>query len=132
MQGVIPMARDDRDMLQVLQSELDFIEQGGYGRSVGTPWQPKSAFEDSLTCINYAYLEKAHPCAECHLIEFVPNEHCAERVPCHFIPLNELGETIDNLDLKDNQQKLETALKAWLREKIKSIEAARLATPQPA
>ena len=126
-QDVILMSADDRDILQVLQGELDFIEQGGYGRNVKTPWQPKSPFEDSLTCINYAYLEKTHSCTECHLIGFVPIEHREEKVPCHFIPLNESGETIDNLESKDNQQKLEEALKTWLRVKIKNVEAVRLA-----
>ena len=126
-QDVILMSADDRDILQVLQGELDFIEQGGYGRNVKTPWKPKSPFEDSLTCINYAYLEKAHSCTECHLMGFVPIEHREEKVPCHFIPLNESGETIDNLESKDNQQKLEEALKTWLRVKIKKVEAVRLA-----
>jgi hypothetical protein len=131
-QEVIFMSTDDRDILRVLQAELDFIEHGGYGRSVKTPWKPKSPFEDSLTCINYTHLEKAHPCAECHLIDFVPTERREEKVPCHFIPLNESGETIDNLESEDNQQKLEEALKAWLRAKIKEVEAAGLATQQPA
>jgi hypothetical protein len=49
------MATDDRDMLEVLKEELDFIEKGGYGRSVRTPWKPKSPFQDSLTCLNYGY-----------------------------------------------------------------------------
>jgi hypothetical protein len=117
--------KDDRDILEILQAELDFIEKGGYGRSVRAPWQPKSPFEDSLTCLNYAYLEKAHPCNECHLIDLVPIEGRTEGVPCHFIPLNESGETIDNLESEDNQQKLEGALKVWLRAKIKAIETAR-------
>ncbi len=46
------MAKDERDILEILKDELNFIEQGGYGRSVRTPWKPKSAFQDSLTCIN--------------------------------------------------------------------------------
>jgi hypothetical protein len=124
------MSKDDRDILEILQAELDFIEKGGYGRSVRTPWTPKSPFEDSLICLNYAYLEKAHPCNECHLIDFVPTEGRTERLPCHFIPLNDSGDTIDNLESEDNQQKLEGALKAWLRAKIKTIEAARRAPPE--
>ena len=48
------MSSDDRDILELLKAELDFIEQGGYGRSVRTPWQSKSIFRDSLTCVNYA------------------------------------------------------------------------------
>ncbi len=36
------MPKDDRDVLEVLKFELDFIEKGGYGRSVRTPWLPVS------------------------------------------------------------------------------------------
>jgi len=79
------MAKDDRDILELLKEELAFVEQGGYGRSVRTPWLPKSAFQDSLTCINYADPNRAHPCNECHLSDFVANEHHSEEVPCHFI-----------------------------------------------
>jgi hypothetical protein len=119
------MRKDVRDILEVLQAELDFIEKGGYGRSVRTPWKSKSAFQDSPTCLNYAYVERAHPCSECHLLDFVPSERRAETVPCHFIPLDESGETIDNLELENNQMRLEQALKTWLRARIKEIEATR-------
>lgn len=122
---VTPMSTDDRDILEVLQAELDFIEKGGYGRSPRTPQKAKSPFQDSLTCINYTYPEKVHPCSECHLIDFVPNDRRSEEIPCHFIPLNESGETLAQLDAEDDQRKLEEALKAWLRAKIKEIEAAR-------
>ncbi len=55
------MAKDGRDILEVLQGELDFIEKGGYGRSVRTPWLPKSILQDSLSCLNYGYPYRAHP-----------------------------------------------------------------------
>lgn len=119
------MIKDKRDILEVLQSELNFIEQRGYGRSVRIPWKPKSPFQDSRTCLNYAYLDKPHPCNECQLIDFVPGDKRAERVPCHFIPLDESGETIDELELENNQLQLERALKTWLRAKITVIEATR-------
>lgn len=121
------MAKDNRDILEVLRSELNFIEQGGYGRSVREPWKAKSAFQDSLTCINYGYPYRAHPCSECHLINFVPDEARSEPVPCHFIPLNDSGETLETLEGKDNQFKLEEALKAWLRTRIAEIEKLRSA-----
>ena len=124
------MAKDERDMLELLKSELEFIEQGGYGRSVRTPWKETSPFRDSLTCVNYALPEKAHPCSECHLIDFVPPDQRSGDLPCHAIPLNAAGETVESLELENNQAKLEEALKEWMRAKIDEIEAARLAEKQ--
>ena len=119
------MAKDDRDLLELLKEELDFIEKGGYGRSVRTPWLPKSIFQDSLSCLNYGYPYRAHPCNECHLIDFVAPEHRTEMVPCHFIPLDEAGDTIEDLDSEENQNKTERLLKEWLRQRIQQLEAAR-------
>lgn len=119
------MTHDERDILEILREELDFIEKGGYGRSVRTPWQPTSVFQDSLSCLNFGYPYRAHPCSECSLHEFVPVERRSEVVPCHHIPLDAEGETIETLELKDNQQKLEEKVKAWLCARIKQIEAER-------
>ena len=119
------MAKDKRDLLELLKEELDFIEMGGYGRSVRTPWLPKSIFQDSLSCLNYGDPYRAHPCNECHLIDFVAPEHRTEKVPCHFIPLDEAGDTIEDLDSEENQNKTERLLKEWLRQRIQQLEAAR-------
>ena len=122
---VVAMANDDRDIFELLKDELDFIKKGGYGRSVRAPWKPKSAFQDSLTCINYGYPYRAHPCNECHLLDFVSPEHHGAEVPCHYIPLNEAGETIEDLEAEDNEAKLEQSVKDWLRARIKEIEEER-------
>jgi hypothetical protein len=119
------MANDDRDILELLKEELSFIEQGGYGRSVRTPWKPKSTFQDSLTCINYGYPYRAHPCNECHLLEFVNPEDRATEVPCHHIRLNAAGETIEDLEGEDNEAKLERKVRDWLRARIKELEEER-------
>lgn len=125
------MSDDERDILETLREELDFIEKGGYGRSVRTPWKPTSTFQDSLSCLNYGYPYRAHPCSECCLIDFVPLERRTEFVPCHHIPLTETGETVEELERADNQQKLEERVKVWLRDKISRIEAERaVTTPQ--
>jgi hypothetical protein len=116
------MAKDERELIELLTSELVFIEQGGYGRSVRTPWKVPSSFRESLTCVNYALPEKAHPCAECHLIDYVPAEKRREELPCHFIPLNAAGDTVQSLGRADNQMKLEGSLKEWMRVKIKELE----------
>jgi len=119
------MTKDERDILELLKDELDFIEKGGYARSVRTPWQSKSAFQDSQTCINYGYPYRAHPCNECHLLEFVSPQHKTEAVPCHFIPLNSDGDTIEDLERQDNEAKLEREVSTWLRARIKKIEEER-------
>ena len=114
--------RDDRNTAEVLKAELDFVEKGGYGRSVKTPWQPTSIFQDSLTCINLGDPERTHPCSECLLIDFVPPEARAEEVPCHHIPLSVRGETIDELELQENQGKAEETVKHWLYSTISQLE----------
>ena len=116
------MSKDDRPILELLKDELALIEQGGYGRSVRTPWLPKSVFQDSLTCINSSDPARTRLCTDCQLIDFVPNEHQSDEVPCHFISLNDAGETIEDLEARGNQAKLEATVKQWMRTKIKEIE----------
>lgn len=122
------MPTDERNLLELLQAELDHIEKGGYGRSVRTPWKPTSIFQDSLTCLNYGSLHRAHSCSECLLSELVPPESRAEGIACHHIPLDAESSTIETIEWEENQQKLEGAVKVWLRAKIKEIEVERVAT----
>jgi len=119
------MSDDKRDILDVLKFELAFIEQGGYGRSVRTPWKPTSIFQDSLSCINFNDVERPHPCSECLLTDFVPGGAESEDVPCHYIPLNPDGETVHTMERQRSQPEMEEALKAWLRGTIQRIEAER-------
>lgn len=116
------MTKDDRDLLQLLRDELAFVEQGGYGRSVRTPWRPTSMFQDSLTCINYGYPYRVHTCNDCHLIDFVSEQDRTQPIPCHHIQLNAEGQTIVDLEDAENQRKLEGEVKEWLRNRIKEIE----------
>ncbi len=117
------MSTDTRDVLDVLKFELKFLEDGGYGRSVRTPWRPTSLFQDSLTCLNFGEKEKVHPCNECLLWDFVPPDKRDQQVPCHHIPLEADGQTIGSLDSGANQQTLEESLKNWLRATIARLEA---------
>ena len=116
------MSTDTRDRLEILKSELNFIEKGGYGRSVKTPWKPTSMFEDSPVCLNYADSEKPHPCSECLLVDFVPPEDREKAVPCHHIPLNSAGETVDALDWQLDQHRMEEEVESWLCSTINKLE----------
>ena len=119
------MSDDKRDLLEVLKFELNFLEQGGYGRSVRTPWKLTSAFQDSLTCLNFNDPERTHPCSECFLSDMVPDNLKSEDVPCHHIALNPEGETIHTMERQRNQAEMEEAMKDWLRKEIDRLEKQR-------
>ncbi len=119
------MSDDKRDILEALKFELAFLEQGGYGRSVHTPKTPTRSFQDSLTCLNFDEPTRPHACSECFLTDFVHKNAQGEDVPCHHIPLNPDGETVDML--REHQVKLEEALGNWLRATIRRLERERSA-----
>lgn len=119
------MAKDDRDILDVLRFELQFLEKGGYGRSPRQPWKPQFIFEDSPTCMNYDQKEHPGPCDECILMQFVPPEARATKIPCRHIPLTPEGQTVASLYQYGTQQEMEEALGNWLRATIRQIEEER-------
>jgi len=44
-------------------------------------------------------------------------------VPCHHIHLNAAGDTIEEMEAKGNESKMENLVKKWLRTQISQIEA---------
>jgi hypothetical protein len=124
------MAKDERDLLDLLKFELKFLEDGGYGRSPHTPWRRPVVFEDSLTCPNFGDPAHTHPCSECLLIEFVPAELRDQVSPCRLIPLTPKGETADYFYRCGTQLELEEALAGWLRDQISQIEEQRERAPR--
>jgi len=116
------MPKDDRNRLEVLKAELNFVEKGGYGRSPREPWRATLAFEDSPTCMNYDTKEHPTPCAECLLMEFVPADKTGEKVPCRHIPLTEEGDSLLQLYSGGTEQQIEEALAKWLKKAIAKLE----------
>ena len=112
-----------RPIDEVLQFELDFLEQGGYGRSVRRPWQPKVMFMDSPTCLNFNDPERPHACTGCVLMDFVPEPRRSERVPCHHIPLTSSGQTVESLFDPTDDSKLQDAVHQWLKETLQKLRA---------
>ena len=115
------MTQEDRDLLELLKFELKFLEDGGYGRSPRKPWLPVRTFQDSPTCLNFNDSARTHPCNDCLLMRFVPEERKNEAVPCWFIPLGGGGETIDYFNRCGTQLELEEGLGDWLRTVIHRI-----------
>jgi hypothetical protein len=124
------MQKDERDLLEVLKFELEFLEDRGYGRSLKTPWRPQYIFEDSPTCMNYDSKENPSPCSDCVLMQLVPPEHRSEKIPCRHIPFNASGETLDSLYHYSDQNEIEETVEGWLRATIRRLEEERLAARQ--
>jgi len=116
------MASDLKDIINQLKLERDILKDGGYGRSVRTPWREEILFRDSVTCLNFGEEVEKHPCSECLLWDWVPEDHRYERIPCHFIPLNEQGKSIAELEAAGKRDEAEQALLAWLDSTIQKLE----------
>ena len=114
------MSGSNEQLIRLLEAELDFIEAGGYQPSAGEPRQEKPMFYHSLVCINH-WLVPGHE-SECHdncvLLDAVPPEYRAQDLPCHFIPLNEAGDTVADLQKRGDRERLEEEVKHWLRAAI--------------
>jgi hypothetical protein len=116
------MAPDLKEIIEQLKLQRDIVKDGGYGRSVRTPWKEERLFRDSVTCLNVTEQVKKHPCNECLLWEWVPEEHKDEDIPCQFIPLNEQGNSIAELEDAGKREEAEQALLVWLDSTIQRLE----------
>jgi hypothetical protein len=117
------MPQDDRNTLEVLKAELNFVKKGGYGRSPREPWRAKLFLEDSPTCMNYDTKEDRTPCAECLLMQFVLADKYGEKVPCRHIRLTSGGDTLLHLYRGGTEQDIEEALASWLQKEIAKLES---------
>ena len=116
------MEPDIRDIIEHLKLQRDIVKDGGYGRSVRTPWKEERLFRDSITCLNVTEQVKKHPCNECLLWEWVPDAHKDEDIPCHFIPLDGRGQSIAELEEAGKREEAEQALLVWLDSTINDLE----------
>jgi hypothetical protein len=123
------MPSDDRDLLEVLKFELQFLEKGGYGRSPRQSWRAPLIFEDSPSCLNFALPQKIYPCSDCVLMQLVPEGDREKSVPCDHIVLNEAGETVASLYHTADQAEIEEVLKDWLHKTIRNMEEAGQTAP---
>jgi len=118
------MAPSRKEILDQLRLEREILKDGGYGRSVRTPWKEERLFRDSITCLNVGETVKKHPCNECLLWQWVPEDRRNEDIPCHFIPLDERGRTVAQLEDAGERDEAEEALLAWLDHAILELESS--------
>ena len=116
------MRFNKKEVIDALKLEKSILEGGGYGRSVRAPRRETTLLRDSVTCLNAGEAEKQHPCGECFLIEHVPDSCKDEEMPCHHIPLNAKGETIESLDGKGRREDMEQALLDWINATLAKLE----------
>ena len=114
------MSNPKLETLKFLRQELAYLERGGYGGAL--PWRPVSIFLDSPSCPNRLDADRSTPCPECWLYEFVPEQFRGELNPCHFIELNNDGESVHSMTRQYTQSELEQAVRNWLKVEIRRLE----------
>lgn len=118
------MALDNRDLVDVLKTELSYLSEMGYGQPRKASSRAPLFFEDTPSCLNCGNQADPSPCGECVLIELVPQGSRTERVPCRHIPITSGGETLMDLYRHSSQAELEESLERWLRGTIAGLETA--------
>ncbi len=110
-----------RNVLQVLEAELAFLQAGGYE---APQWSASLVFEDSATCVR-ARLGKPRTCQDCALIDYVPAVHQKSETPCRHIALTADGETLDSLYRWGTPRELHEAVESWLTRAIRDLKRRR-------
>jgi hypothetical protein len=119
------MQKDERDLLDALKAELEFLTNSGYACAQRALWRPVFIFEDSPTCINHGYPVNPAACADCPLVQLVPCEFRSAKFPCRHIPLNTAGETVNSLYRYADDHEVEETVTKWLRATIAELEEQR-------
>ena len=117
------METNCQTILQLLKSELEFLDKGGYKHHPRSPWRAPYIFEDSPSCPNASDRARPHLCEECWLMQFVAPELHEEQVPCRFVDLIGNGVTVDSLYRCGTPAESEEALRSWLHQRIHEVEA---------
>jgi hypothetical protein len=113
----------NRNLAQLLRSELTFFDAGGYSAWAGARWRLPLVFEESPTCPNFHDTTHAVACRNCPLMQLVPLRHHTQAVPCRHIPLNDIGETLDTLYRWGTMDDLNLIFRRWLIHTIAQLEA---------
>ena len=112
------MEYEPKEIIEQLKLEIQILERGGYEPSVRAPRDELRIFRDSASCPNLALEQKALPCVHCWLAQFIPAKHMNTQEPCHYIPLNEKGDTVASLSDAGRREDAMKELLGWLRRTV--------------
>ena len=124
------MLKDERNLLEILKDELQFLEQGSYRNNTRDLWRPRFFLEDSPSCANHDAGELRRPCKDCALIELVPAGLRNKKIPCRHIPLTPDGQTLDSLYRSADDVETEEIFRTWLRTTISNLQKTPAANCQ--
>ena len=116
------MAKDKRNLLRVLQSELIFLDAGGYSAWAGARWRLPLIFEESPACPNFNDTSHTTACQDCALMKLVPLRARHAPVPCRHIILDNLGQSLASLYQTSTVEELTSVYRTWLRRTIEHME----------
>src|SRR6266480_1172063 len=117
------MGNNRQTVLQLLKSELELLDKGGYTHHPRSSWRAPYIFEDSPSCPNSSDRARPHLCEECWLMQFVAPDLREEQVPCRFVDLSGNGVTVDSLYRCGTPLESEEALRNWLELRIHELES---------
>lgn len=116
------MPRDNRNLLRLLQSELVFLDAGGYSAWAGARWRLPLIFEESPACPNFNDMTHATACQDCALMRLVPLRARHTPVPCRYIILDNLGQSLASLYQSSTVEELTRVYRGWLQRTIEQLE----------
>ena len=116
------MPKDLRNLVQVLRSELVFLDAGGYSAWAGARWRLPLIFEESPACPNFNDCTHTVKCQDCSLARLVPLRHRFREVPCRHIALDAAGDTLDSLYRSATEEELQRVYRGWLVSTLDLLE----------
>jgi hypothetical protein len=110
------LALKTHETLAALKSRLNSLNRNGSNRSAPL------YFEDSEICRSSPFFSCRS--SRCVLMDFVPEKHRSEPVPCRFIPLNHDGQTLHHLYRTGTAEETQANVRGWLLSVIVELESA--------
>jgi hypothetical protein len=111
-----------KNLLQVLDAELRFVDGGGY-TDLSTHGYPQPFFSRSPSCPNFGLIRMNTPCSDCDWMRFVPAHLRDQEFPCRFVQVSPNGETIMTVWNDGGVEAVTGHLRHWLPIQMATIEA---------